>query len=112
MSEKVLSMPLHIIDLVFDWRTAGRWRASSYDYDLYADEGLGRPQRDPQRYVWRWVCQCCERFYLTPSDTPAQPCPECDALLQRVVGEWDLHRERAPRWWRSTGLGSEEERGT
>jgi hypothetical protein len=97
-----------MIDISLDWRTTGRWSAYGCDYDLFGAEGLGQSQRDPQRYVWRWLCQRCERFYITSSDTPAQPCPECETLLQRVVGEWDLRRERTPNWWRCLGASDGE----
>jgi hypothetical protein len=86
---------------LLDWRSGlGRWGA--YDYTLVgASEALPRP--DCQRYVWRWLCQRCERFFLTSCETPAQPCPTCGYLLARVGGVWDLMTERAPRWWYGPG---------
>jgi hypothetical protein len=88
-----------MIDLLLDWRSLARWCASA-GQPLAGDV---LPAPDPMRYVWRWMCERCERFYMTICHAPAQPCPACGSMLARVGGVWDLQRERAPRWWADPG---------
>jgi hypothetical protein len=86
-----------MIDLLLDWRTAGRWRCSGALRGLFAGEG-GIPALPLPRFVTRWLCQACETHYLGTESAP-QYCPRCHRPLG-YVASWDLLEEGAPRWWR------------
>jgi hypothetical protein len=86
-----------MIDL-FDWRASSRYGVL-YTLPSLLTGDHPRPTPDPTRFVWRWLCEHCETFYLAICHASAQPCPECGHLLARVGGVWDLQRERSPKWW-------------
>jgi hypothetical protein len=87
-----------MLDLVLDRRSTARWGAlEPLLTPLATDDLVPRPPR----FVWRWICQHCERHYIGTAHT-RQPCPACGRALA-LVGTWDLRTERAPRWWADPG---------
>jgi hypothetical protein len=93
-------MAFGMMPLALDWRSLGRWNVYGALRGLLAgDDGLTLPSLP--RYVQRWLCQRCERSYLGTDPAP-QYCPGCDRPLT-FIAQWDLMRERAPRWWADPG---------
>jgi hypothetical protein len=88
-----------MIDLFPDWNSIGRWGSCVGLPSLLAGDALTPPALP--RYVLRWLCQHCERGYLGTAPAP-QYCHECRMPLT-FVAQWDLMKERAPRWWRDPG---------
>jgi hypothetical protein len=86
--------------ILSDSRTAGRWGSLPGLLTLLTGDHP-RPMPDPTRYVWRWVCQYCERHFVGTGPT-RQPCPECGRPLHRL-GVWDLREQFVPKWWRDRG---------
>jgi hypothetical protein len=85
-----------LIGLPLDWRSLARWGSLAGLPRLLAGEDE-IPALPLPRFALRWLCQKCERHYLS-TDPEAQPCPACGRLLA-YVASWDLLSECAPRWW-------------
>jgi hypothetical protein len=85
-----------MIDPLLDWRSLARWGSCA---GLLAGDRIS-PLPLP-RFVQRWLCQACERHYLS-TDPEAQPCPQCGRILG-YVARWDLLSEYSPRWWADPG---------
>jgi hypothetical protein len=86
-----------MIRVPVDWCSMSRWGGLASLLSPLAGEETS-PQPHLSRFVIRWACLHCERYFLGDAPGP-QSCPHCGRPL-RFVARWDLLYEQTPVWWR------------